>query len=93
MSSRPEKKKTCSAGPKTGNRPYDNGPGPGLVPVIRRPPRKADIIRVDLPDELTLTPEAAWALLRILIKARERATVISEEPINDQVRVLRPGIH
>jgi hypothetical protein len=27
---------------------------------------------VDLPDELTLTPEAAWALLRILIKARDR---------------------
>jgi hypothetical protein len=28
---------------------------------------------VDLPDEPpTLTPEAAWALLRILIKARDR---------------------
>ena len=28
---------------------------------------------MDLPDEpLTLTPEAAWALLRILIKARDR---------------------
>jgi hypothetical protein len=27
---------------------------------------------VDLPDELTLTPEAAWALLKILIKARDR---------------------
>jgi hypothetical protein len=28
---------------------------------------------VDLPDEPpTLTPEAAWALLRILLKARDR---------------------
>jgi hypothetical protein len=27
---------------------------------------------MDLPDELTLTPEAAWALLKILIKARDR---------------------
>ena len=32
-----------------------------------------DAIRVDLPDEPpTLTPEAAWALLRILIKAHDR---------------------
>jgi len=31
---------------------------------------------VDLPDEPpTFTPEAAWALLRILIKARDRRNV------------------
>jgi hypothetical protein len=41
--------------------------------VKPRAPRKTDAIRVDLPDELpTLTPEAAWALLRILIKAHDR---------------------
>jgi len=75
MSSRPEQKKACSAARKKGNRPYDNRPGPGPAPAKRRPPRKADAIRVDLPGELALTPEAAWALLRILIKARERRNV------------------
>lgn len=60
------------APPKTRNRPYDNRPksGPGRAPR-RNSPRNA--VRVILPDEPPpLTPGAARALLRILIKARER---------------------
>ena len=73
MSSRTEKKKACSGPPKSRNRPYDNRPRSGPVPAKQRTPRKTDAIRVDLPDEPpTLTPEAAWALLRILIKAHDR---------------------
>ena len=72
MSSRPEKKKACSAARKPKNRPYDNRPRPGQVPAQRRAPRKDHAIRVDLPDELTLTPEAAWALLKLLVKDRDR---------------------
>lgn len=80
MSSRPEKKKPCSAAQESRRRPYDNRPGPGLAPTKRRSPRKADAIRVDLPDELTLTPEAAWALLRILIKDRDRRNGTDQTP-------------
>ena len=73
MSSRPEKKKACSAPRKSRNRPYDNRPRSGPGHAEGRPPRKAGAIRVDLPDEPpTLTPEAARALLRILIKAHDR---------------------
>jgi hypothetical protein len=73
MSSRANEKKACSAGRKTKIRPYDNRPGSGPASAKRRAGRNADAIRVDLPDEpLTLTPEAAWALLRILLKARDR---------------------
>jgi hypothetical protein len=72
MSSRPEKKKACSAPHKSRNRPYDNRPRSGPANAKQRTPGKTDAIRVDLPHELTLTPEAAWALLKILIKARDR---------------------
>ena len=73
MSSRPEKKKACSAAHKSRSRPYDNRPRSGPANAKQRTPHKTDAIRVDLPDEpLTLTPEAAWALLKILIKARDR---------------------
>jgi hypothetical protein len=73
MSSRAEKKNACSAPHKSRSRPYDNRPGSGPANAKRRRSRKTDAIRVDLPDELpTLTPEAAWALLRILLKARDR---------------------
>jgi hypothetical protein len=72
MSSRTEKKKACSAPHKSRDRPYDNRPRSGPANAKQRTPRKTDAIRVDLPDELTLTPEAAWALLKILIKARDR---------------------
>jgi hypothetical protein len=73
MSSRTEKKNACSAPHKPQNRPYDNRPGQGPANAKKRTPRTTDAIRVDLPDEPpTLTPEAAWALLRILIKARDR---------------------
>lgn len=70
MSNHPEKKKACSGPPKSRNRPYDNRPRSGPVPAKQRTPRKADAIRVDLPDEPpTLTPEVARVLLRILLKA------------------------
>ena len=72
MSSRTEKKEACSAPHKSRNRPYDNRPRSGSANAKQRTPRKTDAIRVDLPDELTLTPEAAWALLRVLVKARNR---------------------
>jgi hypothetical protein len=73
MSSRANEESGCSAPHKTKNRPYDNRPGSGPAPAKQRAPRKTDAIRVDLPDEPpTLTPEAAWALLRILIKAHDR---------------------
>ena len=73
MSSRAEKKNACSAPHKSRNRPYDNRPGSGPANAKQRQPRKTDAIRVDLPDDPpTFTPEAAWALLRILIKARDR---------------------
>jgi hypothetical protein len=73
MSSRTEKKNACSAPHKSRNRPYDNRPGSGPANAKGRTPRKTDAIRVDLPDEPpTFTPEAAWALLRILIKARDQ---------------------
>ena len=80
MSSRANQEKGCSAAPKTKTRPYDNRPGPGPAPAKRRSPRKTDAIRVDLPDELTLTPEAAWALLRILIKDRDRRNGTDQTP-------------
>ena len=73
MSSRPEKKKACSGPPKTKTRPYDNRPRPGQAPAKQRASRTTDAIRVDLPaDPPTFTPEAAWALLRILLKARDQ---------------------
>ena len=76
MSSRPHREKACSAPHKPANRPYDNRPGSGPANANQRTPRKRDAIRVDLPDEPpTFTPEAAWALLRILIKARDRRNV------------------
>ena len=80
MSSRPGQETACSAPHKSRKRPYDNRPGSGSVPAKRRLPRKTDAIRVDLPDELTLTPEAAWALLRILIKDRDRRNGTDQTP-------------
>ena len=77
MSSRPEKKKACSGPPKRKTRPYDNRPRSGQAPAKPRASRKTDAIRVDLPaDPPTFTPEAAWALLRILLKARDRIAPI-----------------
>jgi hypothetical protein len=73
MSSRAENKRACSAAPKRKTRPDDNRPRSGPANAKQRTPRKTDAIRQDLPDEPpTLTPEAARALLRILIKAHDR---------------------
>jgi hypothetical protein len=69
MSSRPEKKKACSAARKSQKRPYDSRPRSGPNPA-KRP---AQTVRVILPAEPPpLTPEAARVLLRILLKAHDR---------------------
>jgi hypothetical protein len=72
MSSRSGKKNPSSAAPKSRKRPYDNRPRSSPAPAKQHTPKAAEAIRVNLPDELTLTPEAAWALLKILIKAHDR---------------------
>jgi hypothetical protein len=73
MSSRPEKKKACSAAPKKKNRPYDNRPRSGSGRTAQGTPRDEEAIRVVLPDEPPrLTPGAAAALLRILLKANAK---------------------
>jgi hypothetical protein len=61
--------------PKTRNRPYDNRPRSGPVRAARRAPQEEQAIRVILPDEPPrLTPGAAAALLRILLKAHDQMT-------------------
>jgi hypothetical protein len=73
MSSRRETKKACSAAQKTKNRPYDSRPRSGSSQAKRRFSATKDAVRVVLPDEPPrLTPEAARALLRILLKATDR---------------------
>ena len=73
MSSRRETKNACSAAHKTKNRPYDSRPRSGTSQAKRRTSATKDAVRVVLPDEPPrLTPEAARALLRILIKASDR---------------------
>ena len=73
MSSRPEKKKACSAAPKKKNRPYDNRPRSGRGQATRDTPPTENAVRVVLPDEPPrLTPGAAAALLRILLKANAK---------------------
>jgi hypothetical protein len=68
MSSRNGKKKACSAARKSEKRPYDNRPRPGRDPADRRA-----TIRVILPAEPPpLNPDAARALLRILLEAHAR---------------------
>lgn len=65
-------KRACSGPPKSRSRPYDDRPRSGRK---RAPSRKPgdDRIRVILPEELArLSPGAARALLRILIKAKAR---------------------
>jgi hypothetical protein len=72
MSSRPEKKKACSAAPKKKNRPYDSRPRSGSGRAAQGT-RDEKAIRVVLPDEPPrLTPGAAGALLRILLKANAK---------------------
>ena len=81
MSSRTEKKKACSGPPKSRNRPYDNRPRSGPAPAKQCASRRTDAIRVDLPDDPpTLIPEAARALLRILIKAHDRLNGTDNPP-------------
>ena len=72
MSSRPEKKKACSAAHKSRKRPYDSRPRSGPDRSKRREQTETGEIRVVLPDEPPhLTPGAAVRLLRILLKAYE----------------------
>ena len=71
MCSRTGKRNACSAPHKTTNRPYDNRPRSGPGRASR--PRSSEAIRVVLPDEPPrLTPGAARALLRILLKAHDQ---------------------
>ena len=75
MSSRAEKKKACSAAPKKKNRPYDNRPRSGSGRTAQRTPPDENAISVVLPDEPPrLTPGAAAALLRVLLKAHDQLT-------------------
>jgi hypothetical protein len=69
-----QKKKACSGPPKSPNRPYDNRPRSGPGREARRTSPDTNAVRVVLPDEPPrLTPGAATALLRILLKAAEGA--------------------
>jgi hypothetical protein len=68
------KEKACSGPPKSSTRPYDNRPRSGPGRAARRTSPDANAVRVVLPDEPPrLTPGAATALLRILLKAAEGA--------------------
>jgi hypothetical protein len=68
------KEKACSGPPKSRKRPYDNRPRSGPDHAKRQEPPD-DAIRVVLPDEPPrLTPGAARALLRILLKAHDQLT-------------------
>jgi hypothetical protein len=59
--------------PKRRNRPYDNRPRSGPARATRRTPHDDEAVRVVLPDEPPhLTPGAAVALLRILVKAHDQ---------------------
>jgi hypothetical protein len=61
--------------PRTRNRPYDNRPRSGPVRAARRTQHDENAVRVVLPDEPPrLTPGAAAALLRVLLKAHDRLT-------------------
>jgi hypothetical protein len=69
------KENPCSGPPKSRNRPYDNRPRSGPRRDTRRKTPDKEPIRVILPDEPPrLTPGAAAALLRILLKAHDRLT-------------------
>lgn len=69
-----QKKSACSGPPKSPNRPYDNRPRSGPGRTARRESVDENAVRVVLPDEPPrLTPGAAQALLRILLKAAEGA--------------------
>jgi hypothetical protein len=72
LSSKKEHENAHPGHPESKERLYNENAGsePGRTTRSASP---AETLRVDLPDEpLTLTPEAAWALLRILIKAHDR---------------------
>ena len=73
MSNRDGQEKACSTPHKSRTRPYDNRPrqGPGRTAPRTSPDTNA--VRVVLPDEPPrLTPGAAAALLRILLKANAK---------------------
>ena len=73
MSSRQKRKRPAQRPHKSQNRPYDNRPRSGPGRAARRTPTDENAVRVVLPDEPPrLTPGAARALLRILLKAHDR---------------------
>lgn len=66
------KQSACSGPPKSGSRPYDSRPGSGSGRTPRHAQDQEDI-HVILPAEPPrLTPGAARALLRVLVKAHDR---------------------
>jgi hypothetical protein len=66
------KQSACSGPPKSRSRPYDNRPGSGPGRMPRHAQDQGDI-HVILPAEPPrLTPGAARALLRVLVKAHAR---------------------
>jgi hypothetical protein len=73
------KQRACAGPPKSGVRPYDNRPaaGPGRAP--RRKPGTQQV-RLVLPAEPPpLSPGAARALLRILVKAHAQLTETDDQ--------------
>jgi hypothetical protein len=73
MSSRKNEKNACSAARKSEERPYDSRPRSARDQAKRRPPSQTETVRVILPAEPPpLTPAAARALLRILLKAHDQ---------------------
>ena len=72
MSSKKERENAHPRHAESKEKPYNKNAGSEPARTTRSV-SPAETLRVDLPDEPpTLTPEAAWALLRILIKAHDR---------------------
>jgi hypothetical protein len=86
--------KPCSSPPKPRPAAYDRRPGPGPDRAPRRAQRQSEPtrqVRVELPDEPPqLTPDAALALLRVLVKARAaRRHEDGDQPVPDHS--IRPA--
>jgi hypothetical protein len=86
----------CSHPPKPRSAAYDRRPaaGPGRTPprTQRRSAEQTRQVRVELPEEPPqLTPEAALALLRILLKARAAQHQEQDRPVTGAAGAQRKG--